>query len=73
MREHDCGRPNPGHPVQPIATAIDHDAGAMVADKKRTVPPMQMRARIDLAARSEESQRKPPHKFLFSNFQVRPL
>ena len=58
MSEHDGRRSNDADPIQPVCSAIDHDASTAVANKGRAMTPMPTGADLDLATRAQKRQLK---------------
>jgi hypothetical protein len=56
MREHDGRWSNGTDTIQPVRSAIDHDASTAVANKGRAMTPMSTGAGLDLATRAQKRQ-----------------
>lgn len=58
VRENNRGRRDRRKHMEPVCSAIDHDAGVVVADQQRTVTPVTAGTQLDSTARAEECQFK---------------
>ena len=56
VREHYRARCDCTKPMKPIRTAIDHEAGAFLANEQSAVLPVSARNDLNLAARAKEGQ-----------------